>query len=251
MPFDDRTSLGGTKSIFPNTAWTLILDSSSSDKDRAHLVQEELCNRYWKPVYCYLRRKGYNNEDAKDLAQDFFYKILIGRDLAKKADPVKGRFRNFLLTALERFLKDAYRFKTRNKRQPVNKIFQLEDFDESRLLDSKADLTPDQAFQYAWVSELLNNILSEVKNECLSSDMVTHWQIFADRFLDPLLKNTTAPSLPQLCQKYGVDRESKASNMIITVKRRLRKAIERSLRQVNDSDHETENEISELLSFFS
>jgi RNA polymerase sigma-70 factor (ECF subfamily) len=250
MLFDDRTTLGGPKSTFPATTWTLIMNSRITSDERAQLIINELCCKYWKPVYCYLRRKGYKNEDAKDLTQAFFQEIVLGRDLVSKADPSMGRFRTFLLTALERFLKDVHRFKTRSKRQPNSKIFQLDELDESKFIESKADFTPDQVFQWAWISELLNDVLSEVKQECLNSNMTTHWQVFLERLLNPVLNKTAVPSLTVICQKYDIDSESTASNMMITVKRRLRKALERRIRLHANSDSEAEREMSELMSVF-
>ena len=68
-----------------------------------------ILERYWKPVYCYLRRKGHDNEAAKDITQGFFCDVVLSRNLVPQADPTKGRFRTFLLTALDRYVIDRHR----------------------------------------------------------------------------------------------------------------------------------------------
>ncbi len=92
--------MGGTGGVFLTTHWSLIEDSKSDD-DRSRALIGLLLDRYWKPVYFYLRRKGHNNEEAKDLTQGFFHEIVLNRGLIQRADKAKGRFRSFILHALE------------------------------------------------------------------------------------------------------------------------------------------------------
>jgi hypothetical protein len=81
----DQTDMGGTGEVFLTTHWSLIEDiKSKDDKDRA--LMDLLLNRYWKPVYCYLRHKRYDNEDAKDLTQGFFHEVVLNRNLVQRAD---------------------------------------------------------------------------------------------------------------------------------------------------------------------
>ena len=88
----DHTSLGGEGRTFPPTEWTRLIHCPQRE-----VVLAELCRKYWKPVYCYLRSMGLGNEQAKDLTQGFFTEKVLGQDLVQKADREKGRFRNFLL----------------------------------------------------------------------------------------------------------------------------------------------------------
>jgi RNA polymerase sigma-70 factor (ECF subfamily) len=77
----DRTSMGGAETRFQRTCWTDILNAKTLDEPRRREVTNDLIKKYWKPVYCYLRRKGCSNEAAKDLTQGFFHEIVLGRDL--------------------------------------------------------------------------------------------------------------------------------------------------------------------------
>jgi RNA polymerase sigma factor (sigma-70 family) len=101
----DSTTPSGT---FVTTCWNLILSGADSEggerKIRAALA--ELCRVYWRPIFFFVARRGYSPEDAEDLTQDFFLKILKGGWL-QKADPTRGRFRSLLLKSVQSFLNDA------------------------------------------------------------------------------------------------------------------------------------------------
>jgi len=78
MKHGDYTDIGGVGQSFLTTQWTLIEGiKSEANKDKA--LVGLLLDRYWKPVYCYLRRKGHDNEQAKDLTQDFFHEVILSR----------------------------------------------------------------------------------------------------------------------------------------------------------------------------
>jgi len=68
----DKTTMGGSREMFQTTCWTEIISAKTTDQARQKLIINNLLSRYWKPVYCYLRRKGHSNESAKDLTQGFF-----------------------------------------------------------------------------------------------------------------------------------------------------------------------------------
>jgi RNA polymerase sigma factor (sigma-70 family) len=93
---------------FVTTRWSLILsgaDSRSGDREIREALAE-LCRIYWRPIFFFITRRGYSPEDAEDLTQDFFVRILRG-DWLQKADPIRGRFRSLLLKSLQNFLNDA------------------------------------------------------------------------------------------------------------------------------------------------
>ncbi len=81
MKHDEMTDMGGTGEAFLTTHWSVIENIGSSDEDRSRALIGSLLSKYWKPVYCYLRRKGHDNEQAKDLTQAFFHEVVLGRNL--------------------------------------------------------------------------------------------------------------------------------------------------------------------------
>jgi RNA polymerase sigma-70 factor (ECF subfamily) len=241
--YDNRTTIGGGKYNFQTTLWTKIHEAGTSNEERQRLIINDLLYRYWKPVYCYLRRKGYDNEKAKDLTQGFFCEIVLGRSLFGQADKKRGKFRTFLLTALDRYTVDVHREETAGKRHPKNQLLTLEDYD----LPGMLDVSPEEGFYYAWVSDLVDKVLSQTRQECQNTGKLVYWEVFCARVLEPILNDTKPTPLPELCRKYGLENESKASNMQVTVKRRLRKNLEQQLKQMGQSDSEMAEEISELL----
>jgi hypothetical protein len=89
-------------SQFPTTRWTLVVAAGDPHRKEARSALVSLCENYWYPLYAYLRRRGYSADQAQDLTQEFFTRVLEGRYL-DRADPEKGRFRSFLLTSLKFF----------------------------------------------------------------------------------------------------------------------------------------------------
>src|SRR3954468_11986895 len=93
-------------SQFHTTRWSLI-HTAGEDPSQARAALEQLCTAYRPPVLAYIRRSGYDANDAEDLAQSFFLRFLETGWYAH-ADPERGRFRCLLLTALRHFLSDQH-----------------------------------------------------------------------------------------------------------------------------------------------
>ena len=138
MNYRDQTDMGGIGEVFLTTHWSLI-DNIQSDDDRKGALIGLLLEKYWKPIYCCLRRKGYGNEEAKDLTQDFFHKIVLNRELVQRADSSKGRFRFFLLHALKQYLVSEKRKETAKTRIPRHKIVSLDVAGVRELVDAPLD----------------------------------------------------------------------------------------------------------------
>src|SRR5215472_4467476 len=108
---DERVTNGQTMhtlsgpSQFPTTRWTLVVAAGDPNRKEARSALVSLCENYWYPLYAYLRRRGYPADQAQDLTQEFFIRVLEGR-YVDRADPEKGRFRAFLLTSLKLFVAD-------------------------------------------------------------------------------------------------------------------------------------------------
>ena len=103
------TSGGDGAAGFGTTYWTDLLQVQVSEPRQRRELLGKLLQRYWRPVYCYLRRRGCKVEQAKDLTQGFFHEVVLGRDRIEQADRSKGRFRSFLLAALRRYVVDEHR----------------------------------------------------------------------------------------------------------------------------------------------
>ena len=249
MNIDDYTRIGGERRRFPSTRWTMIQEAGPDDDAHSRRMIGDLLKDYWKPVYCYLRHRGHNNDQAKDLTQGFFQEVVLNRDLVLRADPARGRFRTLLLTALNNYLANVHRRETTQKRIPRQKLVPLDSADTCELPETARTVSPDESFHYAWVSELLDHMLEEVETDCRRDGMATHWDLFYDRVLRPTLKDEAPPTLADLCTKHGIEEPAKASNMIFAVKRRLQAALKRYVRQSVAQDEEIGEEIQDLQRF--
>jgi len=245
----DYTEMGGPGGTFLTTHWSLIEDvKKQTDQDRALIGL--LLERYWKPVYCYLRQKRYDNEQAKDLTQGFFHEIVLNLDLIQRADQSKGRFRTFLLFALNRYLMNQKRKDNTQKRIPRDKIVSLDTIESPVLPQGVIESGPEDSYNYAWVSALLDQVLVEVQRRCCEQGIETHWRVFSEKVVEPMLNSSTPPSLADICAKHGIESEKKASNMIITVKRRFQATLKQYVRSTVASESEMAGELKEIIQFF-
>ncbi len=132
----------------------------------AHQALESLCDRYWPAIYHYLRRKNHAPEDAADLTQSFFGHILESNTIAR-ADRVRGRFRNFLLGALQRFLVDESR-RSHAQKRGRDKVVRVLDFtavEKSYLEESDPGLSPEELYDRRWATTVLETAFQELQME--------------------------------------------------------------------------------------
>lgn len=247
---EDKTDMGGSQEAFLTTHWSLvdnIKTSGNADKNRALIGL--LLERYWKPVYCYLRRKGYKNEQAKDLTQGFFHEVVLGRQLIERADRSRGRFRSYLLAALNNYISGIRAAETAQKRMPEGTFITLDMTDPPDFYRVVGDYTPEESFDYAWVSAILEQVVKDVETKCYEEGKAVHWRVFHERVLAPITDGIDPPSLSEICHKYGIADPRIASNMIITVKRRFRVILREHLRQSVTSDGQIEGELAEISKF--
>jgi RNA polymerase sigma-70 factor (ECF subfamily) len=251
MSANDKTYTGGEDHSFDSTSWSEILAARTDDAGRRKQVLGRILGHYWKPVFCYLRRKGTDIEHAKELTQGFFCDIVLGNELVLQAQREKGRFRSYLLTALNRYLCSVHRRDTAEKRRPPGGEISLDGFDEHALPCPSPQAAPDEAFAYAWAAELLRDVLDEVKNSLTPDDKQAYWQVFEARVVEPVFTGSNAPPLPEICRNLGIKDEVKASRMIVTVKRRCQSALRRHVRRYADNDEDVDREIAELMEILS
>ena len=249
MKSDGYTSIGEARGSFQTTHWTAIEQIISNEDMSSQALVGDLLKSYWKPVYCYLRRKGHDNEQAKDLTQSFFHEVVLGRELIERADRTKGRFRTLLLRALDRYLVSVYRKESARKRIPHDKLISMEDAGFQELPAVVDNMNSKEIFQYTWVCELLDQILEKVEIECCRRGMALHWSLFHDRILHPTVTRMKPPSIKELCRKYGIDSTTKASNMIFAVKKRIHATTRNLLRKSVVCEHEIDEEVLELMKF--
>jgi DNA-directed RNA polymerase specialized sigma24 family protein len=159
----DERPAGG---IFNTTHWSVVLAAGDLGATDARIALTRLCQTYWYPLYCCVRRHGYSPEDAQDLTQAFFAKLLSNNQIAL-AEPERGRFRTFLLRSLENFLRSRHRDATAQKRGGGMELLPLEmESAEGRYETEPPDnLSPEVLFERQWAGALLETVLGTLRNE--------------------------------------------------------------------------------------
>ena len=153
--------------IFATTHWTVVLAAGRQHSPQAARALEELCRTYWFPLYAYVRRRGYAREDAEDLTQAFFTRLLEKNSFAS-LDAGKGKFRAFLLASVKHFLANArdkaHTLKRGGGSIPLSLDWQTADTQFQ--VAATGEPGPDQAFDREWAVALLARVIERLQNEC-------------------------------------------------------------------------------------
>ena len=158
---------------FVTTRWSLILSAANSEggEQEARTALDELCRTYWRPVFSFVCRRGYSMQDAQDLTQDFFVKILEGNWL-QNADRNRGRFRSLLLKSLENFLINVAEGTHTRKRGGDVEFISWDDWmaeAPSHLSISPhalESLPPERLFDLRWATTVVEQALRRLREEC-------------------------------------------------------------------------------------
>ena len=171
MAMDTDAGQRTAPAVFATTHWSVVLQAGQAEKPQASEALAQLCHTYWYPLYAYVRRKGYTPEDAQDLTQEFFARLL-GKNYLSAVDRRKGKFRSFLLATLEHFLAKAWRRANAQKRGGGRAAFSLSEVDaENRyLLEPAHNLTPAKMFDRRWATTLLEKAMFRLEEECRAGE---------------------------------------------------------------------------------
>lgn len=161
---------------FSATSWTNLLAARQKDTAAGEAALEKLCQRYWYPLYAHVRRRGFDADIAQDLTQDFFYRI-IRENYLGSADRTKGKFRSFLLAALDHFLLDQRKRANAQKRGGGQVLISLDDEDpETRFQSEPAvDMSPEKIFTRQWFLTLYDQVLRQLREDCVAAGKVAQF----------------------------------------------------------------------------
>ena len=152
---------------FATTHWTMVVTAGRDTSPEARAAMASLCEAYWYPVYAFIRRQCGDAEEAMDLTQGFFARLLEKRDLAG-IEPGRGKFRSWLLLAAKHYLANerdrARAVKRGGGRRPVS--IDTADAESRYRLEPAHDVTPERIFERRWALALLGQVLSRLQQEC-------------------------------------------------------------------------------------
>jgi RNA polymerase sigma-70 factor (ECF subfamily) len=207
---------------------------------------EALCSNYWHPLYAYLRRRGFSECDAQDLTQGFFARLLEG-GWVNKADATKGRFRTFLLTALNRFIANEWDRARAQKRGGGQVICSFDtELAEQLCARLPAGASPDAAYDRQWALTLLERALDRVRAEQEAGGKGEEFAVLsqylaAERGAIPYAQIATSLSVTEGAARQSVHR----------LRKRFRQAFREEIAHTIHDESQIEDEIRHLLSALS
>ena len=231
---------------FATTRWTWVQaavaagDSPASDEALARL-----CESYWYPLYAYLRRRGYDRDQAEDLTQAFFANLLDKRAL-RHADPARGRFRSFLLASLKNFVVNEWERETAQKRGGTTTLLSL-DFQtaEGRFLrEPVADSTPEREFDRAWSVTLLERVMRRLRAELMRSGKDARR---AERLLTHLSPAEPRSSYAETSRELGLS-EGAVKIAVHRIRARFRRLLSEEIAETVSTPADIDDEVRHLRS---
>jgi RNA polymerase sigma factor (sigma-70 family) len=245
MVFDFSSNDGGglrEPHAFATTRWSLVLAAGGVNGDQAADALEKLCRAYWHPLYVYVRRRGYAPEDAQDLTQEFFHRLLARGDIAV-ANPEKGRFRSYLLGALKHFLSDERDKAGAAKRGGGAVIFSLDTEDvEARFAHDLASIEPpDREFDRRWATAILDQAMARLQTEFSGAGKAVVFQV-----LKPYLSATPeAGDYETIAQRLEMSSGAVAVT-VYRLRQRYGELVRGEIAETVASPGEVEEELREL-----
>jgi RNA polymerase sigma factor (sigma-70 family) len=161
---DSLNMLGSGK--FRTTLWSVVLAAGKQSNANSQEALARLCQTYWYPIYVYVRRQGHNADEAQDLTQDFFAKLL-SKNYLQNIKPERGKFRSYLLSALKHFLADEWDRARAQKRGGGQKLLRLdvEGAEDRYKLEPSHSVSPEKIFDKRWALTLLEQVLKRLSEE--------------------------------------------------------------------------------------
>jgi RNA polymerase sigma-70 factor (ECF subfamily) len=229
---------------FKTTRWSLVLAAQQGSTPEAHAALSTLCQLYWYPLYAFIRRQGHGPEDAHDLAQGFFTRMLEKRPFAG-ADQKRGRFRSWLLGALQHYLsnvRDAERALKRGGGQNPLSLDSVAAENQYRFLEPVDELTPERLFERQWALALLERVLALVREEYVRRGK----EPLFDVLKGTLQGEASESSYEELAARLGC-RPGTLKVAAHRLRRSYRRLLREEIAQTVDSPEDIEDELRNLL----
>jgi DNA-directed RNA polymerase specialized sigma24 family protein len=226
---------------FPVTQWTLIA-WAGADGPMKRAAMAELLRRYLTPMKSHLvMRFRIPTEQAEDLLQGFLASQVLERNLIRRADRGKGKFRSFLLVALDRYARNQIRDGHAQKRSAARTCAL-----ETSAEPVSREPGPSDIFDVEWAREVVAEALRRMKRDCTSFNRPDIWGVFQQRILTPSFDDVSPPPYERLVEAFGFNSSSQASNVLITAKRMFARGLRSVVAEYEPEEARIDSEISEL-----
>lgn len=233
---------------FPSTHWSAVTAAAagqgSDELRRAALTR--LLGQYAAPMRGYLLRSMRVPPDrVEDLLQRFVADKILEQDLLGRAAQARGRFRSFLVAALQRFVLNCLREERALKRSPGAAWF----VPDAALDVADAEPRPDDGFDTAWARQVLDNTVERMRDQCHARPDI--WGVFEGRVLMPTLLQAEPVPYARLVERYGFESPAQASNVLVTANRMFLRLLRDVIGQYEMTEEEIDAEIRDLKNILS
>jgi RNA polymerase sigma factor (sigma-70 family) len=225
---------------FVTTHWSVVLTAQGRSA-AADDALEKLCRSYWPPLYAFIRRQGYGREEAKDLTQDFFARLLERRDF-EAVRREKGRLRSYLLVALKHFLSNARDRAAAIKRGNGQYIISLDDAQQRVDFGLANTMTADQLFEQRWAVAVLEQVLSRLADEYRDLGKM---ELFT-RLKQLLVDDADRPSQADIAREFGMS-ENAVKQAFHRFRERYRQVLREEIAHTVAAPGDIEDELRHLI----
>ena len=236
-------NVGAQKGLFTTTHWSVIVAAGEENSPTSEAALEKLCRIYWSPLYAYVRRRQFSPEDSQDLTQEFFTRFLAGNYL-RNVQQNRGKFRSYLLKALQHFLANEWDRSHAAKRNQDQIAFSLDEFDaENRYnLVANPDCTPEEVFDQSWAWALLEQARTRLRDEYTASGKEQRFK----QLVAFLPGAANSMNYSEAAQRLGLSLEAVWSE-VSRLRKRYRELVRLEIAQTVTTPAEIEEEVRYLL----
>ena len=229
---------------FTTTHWSLVLAAANRENEESNRALEKLCRAYWPPLYAYVRRRVGDTHEAQELTQAFFERVLEKQYLAD-ADPERGRFRAFLITAFKHFLSKEWEKAKAQKRGGGHVSFSLDFASHDCEWSEPADeLTAERIYERQWAVTLLNRVMNRLQREMERSGKGQQFQL-----LKGFIGGSSSSSYTAVAAELGIN-DSAARMAASRLRGRYRELLREEIAQTVSSEEDIDSEVKCLFATF-
>lgn len=230
---------------FPLTPWTLVAKAGEDSSDAAREAMGRLLQQYVPALKVHLvLRRRMDGDRANDVLQGFISKKVLEQNLLSRTDRTRGRFRSFILKALDHYAIDENR-KQRTRESKLEP--EAEDFAITDHADPDGDSAqPLRVFEVAWAKQVLSRATELMREQCRASARQDLWGVFEERVLRPTMESVEPMDYETLVERFSLRSPAHASNVLMTAKRMFARTLRGVVSEYAESDEEVEEELTDL-----
>jgi RNA polymerase sigma-70 factor (ECF subfamily) len=230
---------------FPSTHWTAVFAAGRAGEGGDGSALDKLLRKYQAPLLTHLQWRFRASQDqAEDWLQTFITRKVLERNIIESARPERGRFRTFLMKALDNFVVSEIRRENQGRRKPPGGF--VSDTGLAETLPAAAGPATDPA-DVLWARAVIQQAVSRLRDFYGSRHRADLWGVFSEGFLEPLLNATRPPDMAELARRFGFESADQASHGLLTAKRKFRRFLEQGVAEYAEDEAEIEGELRDLM----